>query len=352
MKNLYWPVYKNLEKELLSIADIVCFDDKQLNVYSIRIADLIVRCAIEIEAISKDLYLREGGDMNPVDDEGNKRDLYFDTDCLDLLEQKWNISKKVVNVTALNFYFEKEENITLTPLYKSYKRGTSGSKWKQAYMNVKHDRKNTLQKYATVGNLISAMAALFLLNVYFAEDSLKEKRPSTIFDGSFGSEVFTVNKYSATGLNMGPVMSDANIYNFSEDSSTRETATVIEKYTDKSFKSMYSAYLKDSDATIENLKNSPLVKDYYERHPEQIEPNMNIVELCMKIGEEQARKNFQVPFDQELTEDQKNRLWDFQQTVLSSIVSFRNTRSSEKTVTEYILNKGQNIYPTLTRDNV
>lgn len=52
-----------------------------------HIADLIVRCAVEIESLSKELYCR-WGIMEPVDSEGNKRDLYFDTDCLALLEQR------------------------------------------------------------------------------------------------------------------------------------------------------------------------------------------------------------------------------------------------------------------------
>jgi len=54
--NLYWPVYLKLEKEVLSIADAIHFSDDQITVYSIQIADLIVRCAVEIEALSKELY--------------------------------------------------------------------------------------------------------------------------------------------------------------------------------------------------------------------------------------------------------------------------------------------------------
>ena len=46
--NLYWPVYLKLEKEVLSLADAIHFSDDQISVYSIQIADLIVRCAVEI----------------------------------------------------------------------------------------------------------------------------------------------------------------------------------------------------------------------------------------------------------------------------------------------------------------
>ena len=59
-----------------------------------HIADLIVRCAVEIESISKELYKNLGGNMSPIDKERKPRDLYFDTDCLNLLEQHWTLSKK------------------------------------------------------------------------------------------------------------------------------------------------------------------------------------------------------------------------------------------------------------------
>lgn len=83
--NLYWSVYKNLEKELIRLADIIHFDDKQIDVYSVHIADLLIRTAVEIEAISKYLYECNGGNMNPVDDQGDPRSLYFDSDCIQML---------------------------------------------------------------------------------------------------------------------------------------------------------------------------------------------------------------------------------------------------------------------------
>ena len=60
MTNIYWPVYKNLERELLSLTYSIHVDDAQLKVYSSQISDLIIRSAIEIESISKELYLKEG----------------------------------------------------------------------------------------------------------------------------------------------------------------------------------------------------------------------------------------------------------------------------------------------------
>lgn len=117
--NLYWNVYKLLERELLALAEIIHIDDKQLDVYSMKIADLLIRTSVEIESISKELYFREGG-TKPDD-----KDLYFDTDCLALLESKWCLSNKVVMVSSPILYLEQDENLYLTPLHKAHKRGTS-----------------------------------------------------------------------------------------------------------------------------------------------------------------------------------------------------------------------------------
>ena len=59
------------------------FDDDQLDVYSMKIADLLVRCAVEIESLSKELYWSNGG-QKQYDLNGNERKLYFDTDCIKL----------------------------------------------------------------------------------------------------------------------------------------------------------------------------------------------------------------------------------------------------------------------------
>jgi hypothetical protein len=194
MSNLYWPVYRNLEKELIGLADLVHLDDSQLKIYSVRIADLLIRCAVEIESISKDLYLREGG-VVPED-----RDLYFDTDCLKHLEDKWILSKKVVNLSSISFHLEKPKNRSITPLLKSYKRGTSGSLWKRAYQAVKHERVKNLKK-GNIGNLINALAALYILNLYFKEESwdLEKDHNASDFSLGCGSNQFSIKLHKWKG---------------------------------------------------------------------------------------------------------------------------------------------------------
>lgn len=55
--NLFLPVYKRLEEDIVRLVDTIFFDDKQLSTYSLAVGDILIRCVIEIEAISKELYL-------------------------------------------------------------------------------------------------------------------------------------------------------------------------------------------------------------------------------------------------------------------------------------------------------
>jgi len=192
MTNIYWPVYKNLEKELVELSNQVHIDDKQLDIYSVKIIELLLRSSVEIESISKNLYFSLGG-TEPTD-----KDLYFDTDCIQLLEDNWLLSKKQVIASSLNFHFLREENQILTPLKKANKRGTSSSDWKKAYQAVKHDRANNLRK-GNLKNLIRAMAALFILNLYYKNDKFELEKNQKTTPSNMGSDIFDIKIHQYSG---------------------------------------------------------------------------------------------------------------------------------------------------------
>ena len=281
--NLYWPIYKNLENECLAVANYIHFTDDQLGVYSAIIADLIVRCSIEIEALAKDLYQQLGGNMSPIDDiTGTPRDPYFDTDCLDLLEQKWKLSKKQLKLTSINFYFTDIKHQIINPLHKANKRRTSGSKWKQAYQAIKHDRKNSLAK-ANICNLIHSMGALYILNLYYKDDRIDIGRVylnDANFDSRAGSEIFSTFTVKATSLSMSKDMDDSNIQGFSE--SDLEKSIFIIKYDDKSFIEMHESHIKDLEITVQNFRNSKEIQTYFEKYPETQFKSIN--QACFEIG--------------------------------------------------------------------
>ena len=273
---LFWSVYKNLEQETLNFSRYIHFSSDQKNVYSMSIADIIVRCAVEIEAISKRIYESLGGEMNLVDDNGKKRDLYFDTDCLQLIEDKYFISKKEVIISATTFYFEEGDRI-ISPLHKSYKRGTRGSKWKQAYQALKHDRYGSLKKWATVENLINALGALYLLNLYFKDVIYPLKEGLESFDARVDSDVFSVFTYDASNVSMSAaLMDDSCIQKKPGDCLNR--ATYIIKCTDDHFSAIHEAMKKDDEEMKQKIFNSPKVVQYINEHPEYKPSNfINII---------------------------------------------------------------------------
>lgn len=255
MINLYWPVYKNLEKEVLELSNQVHFDDNQLSIYSIKISELLIRCAVEIEAISKDLFFRMGG---VVPTEG---DLYFDTHCLQLLEDNWLLSKKKLIVSAPNFYFQDEENRILTPLLKANKRGTSSCDWKKAYQAVKHNRTINLDK-GNIKNLLRALGALFVLNIYFKDEvhNLEKNRKATNFPINMGSDIFAIKLHEWVSY-------DGNL-NYGKKDDFDECIYIV-KWTDDSLEKNRQAAEETANTQKELFFNHPKYLNYIQTNNPQ-----------------------------------------------------------------------------------
>lgn len=190
---MFWQSYLMIEKEILEIAKFVYFDDEKhdhnLNVYSPYIADLLVKVCVEIEAISKEIYLELGGDKQADDNT-----LMFDTDCLKLIDIKYKTSQKLVLVSCPLFNITKKENMMFKPLKEAHKRG--GTRWERAYQAVKHNRYNSLRE-GTILNLLKATGALYLLNIYCKyekERIILKYAEIDYFNYSLGSSIFAVKK--------------------------------------------------------------------------------------------------------------------------------------------------------------
>src|SRR5690606_30544778 len=115
------------------------------------------------------------------------------TDCLQLLEDSWLLSKKKLIVSASNFYFQNDENNILAPLLKANKRGSSSCDWKKAYQAVKHNRTLNLHK-GNIKNLLRALGALFILKLYFKDEILSFEKDSKAvnFPINMGSDIFAI----------------------------------------------------------------------------------------------------------------------------------------------------------------
>lgn len=298
---MFWQVYLNLEDEIINISKYIYFTDNtikingktnqveavdnetQLLTYSSYIADLLVRCCVEIEAISKELYFENGGTK-----QRGSTDVYFDTDCIALLNQLWGITQKEVIVSSALFNFTKDENRILTPLKGAEKR--SKTYWAKSYQAVKHDRYNSLY-LGNVKALLQSMAALFLLNIYY-----KDMRLSSTYlaykqlDMSFGSKIFSLKlpdeKYVIDVINGKEIteimQSNASPY--------------ILKYTDASYHKVLEA----------NKKSNEYRQRYIWEQPEWSDPNF--LEFLKKARERELQDpNYRFIFIWELCKYRLNK---------------------------------------------
>lgn len=274
----FWNAYKRLEKEVLELSEYIHISDDQLDVYSLKIGDLLVRTAIEAETLVKLLYHENGG-TKP-----NGKDLYFDTDCFKLLEDKWTLSKKTIVVTAPSFFLIR--NRTLRPLHKAYKRGTSSSKWQIAYQAVKHDRVNN-QKSGNIGNLLLALGALYILNIYYRGANFPNVTDETAsnIDWGLGSELFSVKISPET---TGKSVKD--IYVKKED---YDESIYLIKHTDDTAKIMVELF---DDIQNEVNKNTSLgVTDRFNELKDAGEIQVdkdNMIEQLKKVYNDLHDENF------------------------------------------------------------
>lgn len=252
--DIFLQTYLNLEKEVIEVSKYIFFTDEvlvnsngsikvqscktQLETFSPHIADLLVRCCVQIEAISKELYFDNGGSKARGDST-----IHFDEDCLKLIDIKWQTHNKIVMVVAPYFNLTKDENRILKPLKEAHKR--QGTYWEKAYQAVKHDRYSSLQK-GNVKALLQALAALFLLNLYYHNESwISKYNDISKIDYSMGSKIFTVTAPEADQLWY------KNIPNISE-------SPYVVTYQEEDFKQ------------IEKMQNDEekAINDYWQAQPE------------------------------------------------------------------------------------
>lgn len=238
--NLYSSVYRNLEREFINLSNLIHINDEQLKIYSIKITELLIRTVVEVESISKELYFLYGG--TKTDD----KDLFFDTDCIEHLENKWKLSKKLIFVSSPNLYFDKDENKILKPLNKANKRGSSSSDWLKAYQAVKHNRGKNLKK-GNLKHLIRALGGLYILNIYYRDTTfnLEKDGTGTNFDESLSSELFSVK------LHVSQTISVDKDYTINPDF---EECIYLLKATDKTREDVQNSLKEINDKTNERIK--------------------------------------------------------------------------------------------------
>lgn len=162
--DIHKPIYQAIEDEVANLSYSICFDDKQLDTYSPKITELILRIAVEIEALSIELYQR--------DCDKPKENASYQT-AIKYLGGSFRLAETPIMITSENSYLSNDNRILLP--FKNWDRWESkdgGSinlgDWHCAYQMLKHNNLNnkylTMQKYGTLRYLLRILSALFLLN--------------------------------------------------------------------------------------------------------------------------------------------------------------------------------------------
>ncbi len=196
--NMFWTVYKKLEKDVIDLSYYIHFSDEptesghnQIWTFSNQIADLLIAISTQIESLFLELYNTE-----------------FDAKSEDIgagikaIDKKWNLSEKQVKIISKNMYFTDTNGFGSEFAPMAY-RPHDENDYYSAYCAVKHHRSNALHK-ANLNVLIRALAALFILNVYYSFDKI-ESNDIFKFDFTFNSDVFTA-KYDMCNSSSNAVL--------------------------------------------------------------------------------------------------------------------------------------------------
>lgn len=266
--NMYWPVYKNIESDVLFLANEIHFCDSQLDVFSIKIADLLFRILAEIESLIKNLYRQENG-VEPKTPGAALIDL----------DEKWKLQKKTVSIVAHNMYFRDDFNREFAPF--DYCKNSLNDYY-AAYNSVKHDRVKNISK-ANIRVLIHSLGSLFLLNLYHRDDVIDtgfSYMNDKAFDCRAGSDVFSVSCYDATGLSMSQHMNDSCISESAGNDLNK--AVFISKFDDKSFREMHKNFCIDEKDILKRFIDSFEVNTFLEKNPDF--HGKSIYEICFAAG--------------------------------------------------------------------
>ena len=174
--DMYLPVYEKIEKEIIDLSSSIFFVDDLVKVYSLNIADLIIRCAIEIESLAKDIYRKE----KECEPESSGK-------CLIWMDSNWNLSKKTVSIISPYFHFESLKEFA--PF--DYKKDSEDDYY-SIYNAFKHDRVKNIEK-ANLYTLIRIVGALYILNVIYRGERiyLDRNRYGDNLDRTSGSKIFS-----------------------------------------------------------------------------------------------------------------------------------------------------------------
>ena len=252
-----------VEDDFLRIIRNIHVNDEQLNVYSITLADVILRSAVYIESISKELYEKVTGQQ--LDDKGKKK-IKFDADCLKRINDEWKLEYKEIYIISQNLFLTDEKRL-LSPLQNAHKTvAQGGAVWNDAYQALKHDQIANIKK-ATIENTLSILGALYILCIYYSlVDS--ENQKLSLFDARCGSKLFSARTKTAVFRGLGWSFKSGYQLNLTDDD-LKKTIFLI-KLPDNEIKKMFDSYKESYIYSYVNCLINKDIQQYIKTHSDEI----------------------------------------------------------------------------------
>lgn len=190
--------YKTLERDFLKTLEYIELTDDNLSTYSINNYKLLTNICIEVENNLKGILLAN----NYINVDRNR----------DLTMKDYSVLYKYLRLTEYTvelkvFYYQKKLN--------PFIRGKDKQlKWYKAYNKLKHDRTKNI-KYATLDNIINALAGLYILiysQFYLYSDCTSDKC-NTYFQVQYGV-MNNFNSSSIFEVKQTPLWNNDEMYDF------------------------------------------------------------------------------------------------------------------------------------------
>ncbi len=209
----------------------------------------------------------------------SKKKIQYDYDALEHLNNSWKLENKIVIISHFNSFmktneikpFEKNENSTFN--------GNMTYSWNNSYQNLKHNRATSLH-FGNIKYMFDIMAALFVLNLYYKDESFSynDGSKTTNFAVNMGSDIFSIKLHKSVGFG-------EEIKNIDFDE-----CVYLLRYTND---------------TIENINNwesevNENIWELFKTHPKYIEsfkkndmPNLGIKSIINVLGKDDITNLFQ-----------------------------------------------------------
>ena len=145
-KNIHWDYYIALEHDAERLSRYIEFSKNNLDTYAIELTHLLITAASEVDVVIKQLcYILSPDSKASTINEYHK-----------VIEQ---MLPEIINTKIKSI----RHDLTFQP-WSSWESADSPTWWR-SYNKVKHERSSNFLK-ANLGNMLNALSALFVVNVY------------------------------------------------------------------------------------------------------------------------------------------------------------------------------------------